>query len=88
MYIWNAEMWHAKICHVSNGSYFVSVDNEEDIIITDDEDDEEEVKRFFFACIWIHCQARQVTRTEKSIDGPYLPQEEIFFKTSHPCRNV
>jgi len=44
-------MWHAKICHVSNGSYFVSVDNEEDIIITDDEDDEEEVKRFFFACI-------------------------------------
>jgi len=65
------------------------VDNEEDIIITDDEDDEEEVKRFFFASISIHCQARQVTRMKKKcIHGPYLPQEEIFFKTSHPCRNV
>lgn len=79
-------VWHARICHVLNGSSFVSVDNEEDIIITDDEDDEEEVKRFFFACISIHCQARQVTRMKKV--GHNSSTEEIFFKTSHPCGNV
>lgn len=60
-------MWHAKTFHVLNGSYFVSVDNEEDVIITDDEDDEEEVKSLFFACISIHCHARQVTRTKKCV---------------------
>ena len=51
-------MWYAKTkTNVSNGSYFVSVDNEEDIIITDDEDDEEEVKSLFFVCILLHCRA-------------------------------
>lgn len=44
-------MWYAKTSHVSNGPYFVSVDNEEEIIITDDEDDEEEVKSLFSVCI-------------------------------------
>ena len=46
---------------------FFSVDNEEDIIITDDEDDEEEVKSLFFACISIHCQARQVTKMKRCV---------------------
>ena len=40
-----AETFHET--ETLNASYFVSVDNEEDIIITDDEDDEEEVKSLF-----------------------------------------
>jgi len=51
-------VWHAKTFYVLNASYFVSVDNEEDVIITDDEDDEEEVKSFFF-CVHLNTLSRK-----------------------------